>query len=282
MDADSEAKRVADEILGRIVRGAYPAGLRLPAETDLAETLSCGRSTVREALSHLASLGVVKSRRGSGAMVLDFRREGTPGLLPAYVLAGRFDRPAGVLARELLGLRTLLAVEAVRLAARYAEPAALVEARAILARAPGLAKDPAAHARNELDLFRALVIGSGIWPAVWLSNVFWPPMRELQDSLAGAVGKVPRDYQRQMTLLLDLIDEGEAARAAEHVRAWFERVDGLLVAELEQLLGAAAGDLAAPPREASPAARRPTPSLAPVPAKKRPQAPKLRRKAVKR
>src|SRR5580700_6496679 len=147
MDPESEVRRVAHEVLGRIVSGAYPAGLRLPAENDLAGELACGRSTVREALRHLAGLGVVKSRRGSGALVLDFRREGTPALLPWYVLAGRFDRPV-----ELLELRTLLAAQAVRLAARYAEPPAIAEARAILARAPELAGDPVAHGRNELDL----------------------------------------------------------------------------------------------------------------------------------
>jgi DNA-binding FadR family transcriptional regulator len=241
LDAESEKRRVAHELLTRIVSGAYPPGLRLPAENDLADTLECGRSTVREALTHLASLGVVKSRRGSGAMVLDFRREGTPGLLPFYVLAGRFDRPVGVLAREFLAMRTLLATQAVRLAARYADARAIAEARAILARAPALERDPAAHAGNELDFFRALVTGSGILPAVWLANVFWAPMREIQDQLAGTVGKVPTGYQPHMTRLLDLIEKRAVTKAEAHVTSWFERVDEGLAVELEQLLGVAAG-----------------------------------------
>jgi DNA-binding FadR family transcriptional regulator len=250
MAAEGEVRRVAHEILGRIVSGAYPAGLRLPAESDLATSLQCGRSTVREALGRLAGMGVVRSRRGSGAMVLDFRREGTPALLPFYVLAGRFDRPVGVLARELLGVRTQLAAQAVRLAARYAGAEAIAEARAVLARAPALAADPAAHGQNDLDLFRALVTGSGIWPAVWLANVFWAPMRELHERLAGTVGRVPPDYQDQMTRLIDLVEAGDDAAAEAHVVAWFDRVDAALVPDLEQLLGFAAGvdgGLAAPP-----------------------------------
>jgi DNA-binding FadR family transcriptional regulator len=239
MDPTGEVRRVSNEILGRIVSGAYPAGLRLPAETDLASEFSCGRSTVREALQHLAGMGVVKSRRGSGAMVLDFRREGTPALLPWYVLAGRYDRPVAVLARELLGVRTLLAAQAVRLAARYAEAPALAEARAILARAPALAGDPVAHGDNELDLFRALVCGSGIWPAVWLANSFFAPMRELHDRLAGVLARIPADYQAQMELLLDLIAARDDVRAEAHVVAWFSRIDALLVDDLEQLLGKA-------------------------------------------
>jgi DNA-binding FadR family transcriptional regulator len=259
----SEVRRVAGEILGRIVSGAYPAGLRLPAENDLAASLDCGRSTVREALSQLAGLGVVKSRRGSGALVLDFRREGMPGLLPWYVLAGRFDRPVGVLARELLGMRTLLAAQAVRLAARYAEPSALAEAKAILARAPSLAKDPAAHGRNDLDFFRALVTSGGIWPAVWLANTFWAPMRELHEQLAGVVGPVPRDYQEHMTRLVELIEKRAAAKAEAHVVAWFSRVDEGLVPQLEQLLGFVAGAPVAP------VAKRKTTSVRPLSAKKR-------------
>src|SRR5215475_5334680 len=140
-----EVRRVSDQILSRIVAGQYPSGLRLPSEADLAAEFACGRSTVREALRHLAGLGVVRSRRGSGAMVLDFRREGTPALLPWYIMAGRFDRPAAVLARELLGLRSMLAAEAVRLSTRYGEPGSCAEARALLAGAPALESDPAAH-----------------------------------------------------------------------------------------------------------------------------------------
>src|SRR4051812_12739034 len=179
MPLTGEIRRVSDEILTRIIAGDYPAGLRLPSETDLAAELSCGRSTIREALRHLTALGVVHSRRGSGALVLDFRREGSPALLPLYILTGRFDRPAHALARELLGLRGLLAIQAVRLAARYADPPGLTEVRRILARSPALEADLAAHALNELELFRALVCSSSIWPAVWLANVFWAPMREL-------------------------------------------------------------------------------------------------------
>src|ERR1700761_6330916 len=125
--AAGEVKRVVEALVARIVSGAYPAGLRLPAEADLASDFACGRSTIREALQHLGALGVVISRRGSGAMVKDFRREGTPALLPAYLASGQIDKPPLTVARELLHLRSLLAVEAVRLAAAHAGPGATDE-----------------------------------------------------------------------------------------------------------------------------------------------------------
>jgi DNA-binding FadR family transcriptional regulator len=232
-----EVRRVADVLLGRIMDGSYPAGLRLPAENALAEELSCGRSTVREALRHLADLGLVRSRRGSGAMVLDFRREGTPALLPHYLRAGRLDGSATTLVVEMLRLRTMMASEAVRLAARYAEPASLADARRYLAAGPALERDPAAHALNELDFYRALVVASGTWPAVWMVNSFWGPLREVNAMLAPVLGPVRPDFQRAMEAVLARVEQGDEKGAVAEVRGWFERIDGELVAAIELALG---------------------------------------------
>lgn len=248
-----EVRRVGDVLLGRIIDGTYPRGLRLPAEAALAEELGCGRSTIREALRYLGDLGLIKSRRGSGALVLDFRREGSPALLPAYLRAGRFDdapRSNGkqgakngphkgeaqpvALAREMLRLRTLMAVEATRLAARYATD--LSEAQACLAKAPSLESDPAAHALNELDMYRALVLASGIWPAAWLVNAFWAPLREVNALFAPALGAVQSDFQRSMTHLLELVEQGREQDAVDVVEGWFERVDQQLVTIFQHAL----------------------------------------------
>lgn len=232
MDPTSEVQRVARILLARIVDGTYPKGLRLPSEAALAEELACGRSTIREALRHVADLGLVKSRRGSGAMVRDFRREGTPALLPIYLAAGKFDTPPLTLAREMLRLRTMMATEAVRLAALYADSEGLVEAKACLDRAPELESDPAAHALNELDLYRALVLASGIYPAAWLVNALWTPLRELNALFAPALGPVQPHFQETMTELLERVEAGDEAGALETVGGWFERVDAAIVEQL--------------------------------------------------
>jgi GntR family transcriptional regulator, transcriptional repressor for pyruvate dehydrogenase complex len=231
-----EVRRVAEVVLGRILDGTYPRDLRLPPEASLAEELGCGRSTLREALRHLADLGLVQSRRGSGAMVRDWRREGTPPLLPAYVRAGRFDVPPARLAREMLRLRTLMATEAVRLAARYASPDDLSEARARLAAAPVLEADPAAHALNELELYRALVAASRIYPAAWMVNAFWSPLRELNALIAPLFGQVEPDFQATMVRLLELVSASDEEGAVAHIAAWFARVDARLGGVIETVL----------------------------------------------
>jgi DNA-binding FadR family transcriptional regulator len=239
-----EVKRVADVLLGRILDGSYPAGLRLPAETSIAAELDCGRSTVREALRHLADLGIVHSRRGSGALVLDYRREGMPALLPAFVRLGIRDVPAARIAREMLHMRALMATEAVRLAARYASASSLAEARACLDRAAALEGDPVAHALNELELYRAFVVASGVWPVVWTVNAMWAPLKELNMMFAPAMGAVKSDFQLTMERIFAAIVARDEVTSSATVRAWFERIDSELVRIIELALGGTANPAA--------------------------------------
>ncbi len=231
-----EVKRAADELVKRIVAGEYPAGLRLPPEVALAAELGCSRPTLREALGHLAGMGLVESRRGSGVLVRDFRREGSLGLLPAYLEAGRFDAPLGLMARELLHTRAMLAAEAARLAATYGRPETLGEARRLAAVLPGLVGDPVEHTRCELALFRELLVSSSMWPTVWFANAFWEPLRGLHERLAPIAWYVPPRHGEMLRELFDAVDARDAARAAAVVRDHFREVDERVLPQLDLAL----------------------------------------------
>jgi DNA-binding FadR family transcriptional regulator len=227
----NEVDRVERAIAGAIVSGAFPPGVRLPAETELATKHGCGRSTVREALGRLASRGMVASRRGSGAHVLDWRHEGTPALLPDYLAAGIAPADALRLIPELLHLRSLLAREATRLAARYATRDSLGPAREALqdlVRAEG----PTDSALAELRLFRALVIASGVWPVVWLGNAFWAPMREVNALLAPLAGGPPPGHTEALQKLLELVEAGKEKAALAHLDKFLAGVDRTLSTRL--------------------------------------------------
>jgi DNA-binding FadR family transcriptional regulator len=231
-----EVDRAAELILRRIVSGAYPAGLRLPPENDLAAEIGVGRSTIREALRHLASLGLVRSRRGSGVLVQDFRREGTLALLPAYLAAGRFDRPLAAIAGELLRMRTLLAAEAARLAAIWGTPEGLAPARRIYERLAKGSADPLALALAEMEMFRELVHASAVWPAAWLGNAFWGPVRELHERFALEAGFVPPEWGATFGEVFRRIEARDADGASALVREHFERVDRDLLALLDRAI----------------------------------------------
>ena len=50
--------------------GEYPAGTRLPSESDLADRYSVSRGTIRQAFAALRADGVIASRRGARRIVL--------------------------------------------------------------------------------------------------------------------------------------------------------------------------------------------------------------------
>lgn len=61
---------LADALYSRISTGEFPVGSTLPTERDIAVTEKVSRATVREALRHLESQGMIRRRQGSGTMVI--------------------------------------------------------------------------------------------------------------------------------------------------------------------------------------------------------------------
>jgi DNA-binding FadR family transcriptional regulator len=231
-----EVERVASVLQERIVANVYSSGLRLPPELTLAEELGCSRSTLREALRHLSGLGLVTSRRGSGVMVRDFRREGGLGLLPVYLAAGRFDLPLSSLVRELLHVRKLLASEAARLAATYAPAGSLGPARKLAAKLRTLEGDPVAFTLGEVDLFREILSASRVWPVVWFANAFWVPLRAMHGQFAGAFWYLPPRHGAMVDALLTAIEAHDGQRASELVRAHFDEVDAVILPRVDEAL----------------------------------------------
>lgn len=227
--------RVADVLMQRIISEEYSPGLRLPSEVDLSEEFSCGRSTIREALRHLAGLNLVQSRRGSGAVVLDFRREGSMELMAPYFQYGKFDHPLPVMVKEMLRLRSMLACEAARLAATYATASAIVQLRRKLEWCDSVKDDPQEHSLRELEMFRAMAQASLIWPHAWLANAFASSMREVNRMVAGPLAAVPSNWRETMEGLMQLIETHQPEQAVQYLADHFRHVDDQVSQGLEEL-----------------------------------------------
>ncbi len=104
------SEQVAMKLTAAIARGDHPVGTRLPAERDLAEQLSVGRPTLREALLILQRDGLVDIRTGSGVYVIESRPKRARAL----------EEEISML--ELIEARCLFESEAAALAAKLATP----------------------------------------------------------------------------------------------------------------------------------------------------------------
>lgn len=76
-------ERVASELESRIVSGTYRPGAQLPSEPDLCAELGVSRPTLRDAVSRLEALGLLRRERGRGTYVSEGGGTGVTTLLEA-------------------------------------------------------------------------------------------------------------------------------------------------------------------------------------------------------
>jgi GntR family transcriptional regulator len=74
---------IRDDLRIRITGGEWPAGQRLPSETDLAAWYGVARMTIRQAIGALASEGVLVRRQGLGTFAAE-RRSAHSDWLQSY------------------------------------------------------------------------------------------------------------------------------------------------------------------------------------------------------
>jgi DNA-binding FadR family transcriptional regulator len=100
-----------------ILSGAVRVGERLPPERDMAQQLGVSRPVVHEALVDIAAKGLISMIPRQGAVVNDYRREGSLELLNSLLNynEGKLDPK---LLEGLLNMRMLVETENARLAAK--------------------------------------------------------------------------------------------------------------------------------------------------------------------
>ena len=115
-------RKVAGDIKAAIAAGAYPAGTRLPSESELAGRYGVSRGTVRQAFAALRADGVIASRRGARRVVIGGPRVQSFGELLSFSRWARAigEEPAGRV--ESLDQRPALPAEARQLALEPGEP----------------------------------------------------------------------------------------------------------------------------------------------------------------
>lgn len=101
------ARTTLAQLRGRIASGQWKVGSRIPTEPELSRLLGVGRSTIREAIRSLATLGMVEPLTARGTFV----RSATPAASLLLESLSAYD-PA-----EIVGVRRAVDVEAAQGAA---------------------------------------------------------------------------------------------------------------------------------------------------------------------
>ena len=109
-------QRVSDQIVKLITQRQLKAGDKLPNEFEMAQQLSVGRGTIREAVKILVSRNILEIRRGRGTFVCRH-----PGMVEDP-LGLAFEADKKSLALDLCEVRLMIEPEIAALAARRGTP----------------------------------------------------------------------------------------------------------------------------------------------------------------
>lgn len=229
------ADRTASEMLRQVLEGAIPPGSRLPSERELCEEFDVARTSVREAIQGLTTIGMVE-RRGNRAYVA--RELPAPG-------PGPFD-DARARVRELFEVRRVIEPSMVAFAASRATAEERDEIRALAAEF---------EAGLSLDEFRRLdrafhwVLARASHSAL-LAEVYTKVLVALFDSeewmtmLRGGDADATRrtidlsgDEHRWIA---ERVADADAAGSLEMMSEHLRRVEDRLVAQLDGASGALA------------------------------------------
>jgi GntR family transcriptional repressor for pyruvate dehydrogenase complex len=104
------SEQVAKRLAARITAGDWRPGAKLPSEAELCKAFSVGRSSLREALTSLAFIGLIRVRAGGGSYVAEqpsayFTSAWlNSGLLTSAKALGEFVEARMILETELAAL----------------------------------------------------------------------------------------------------------------------------------------------------------------------------------
>ncbi|ADH68010.1 FadR/GntR family transcriptional regulator [Nocardiopsis dassonvillei] len=226
-------RRAADRIKAMIADGRVGPGERLPTERDLSAQLGVSRSSMREAIRSLTTLGVLESRHGAGVYVTALR---PADLLETFSVLAEVSQGHTLL--EVLQVRRMLEPAATALAAARASDEDLDRIGALLERIEGGDDTSGADTSGadtvaaDLGFHQAIVastgnatlaaVNDGLSSRTFHARV-WAGHRE-----AGLTAKLREDHLRIHEALV--ARDPDAARAAATVHVL--RVERWLSADL--------------------------------------------------
>ncbi|WP_285734750.1 FadR/GntR family transcriptional regulator [Nocardiopsis sp. ATB16-24] len=226
----SVTQRAVDRIKAMISTGEVGPGERLPTERDLSARLGVSRSSMREAIRALTTLGVLESRHGAGVYVTALR---PADLLETFSVLAEVSQGRTLL--EVLQVRRMLEPAATALAAARAGAEDLDRIGALLDRmegGPDVLCDDTVTA--DLGFHQAIVASTGNATLAAIndglsSHTFnarvWAGHRE-----AGLTAELREDHRRIHEALVARDPEAARAVATTHVL----RVERWLGAELAE------------------------------------------------
>ncbi len=240
--------RVSEEIIGQvrdlITSGRLKVGDRLPAERDLAKTLQVGRSTVREAIRALESLGVLQARPGEGTFLIANPAEQRPDPITANAFMSWENQ------RKLFEVRMVIEPDLAALAARRASFEQIVKMRETLQEQEASLKQGQTGIKADTAFHFLLAEAAGNEILLRIMDSLMSLLHETREASLLTSGR-PASSLKQHKAIIRAIEARDPVAAERRMR---EHIAGMekLVLTTQGFANASEAD-AAKPESASPA-----------------------------
>lgn len=205
-------------------------GDRLPAERDLAERFGVGRGAVREALVVLETLRMVERRPNSGIYLRPVEKQGS---IEAIVLQAELGIPlTGAEVREVVELRRILEMQAMRLAAERRHEEDIQRLDAILAQGAATVAAGENLADNDAAFHLAMVEATGNHVFLRVVHSFYLMSRNRRHAYFADGQRAPLSHAQHVAMR-DAVAAGDPERAeaamGSHLRGvesyWLELLE---------------------------------------------------------
>jgi DNA-binding FadR family transcriptional regulator len=228
IERQTVSEGIRDALLESVRSGALPPGARLPSERSLCEEFGVARTSVREAIQGLVSLGVIVKRAN---------RPYVAEQLPDMELEGHADRKRRL--EELVEVRRVVEIPIARLAAARADEAARSRIRSI-ARSLTPEMSLADYRRSARAFHVAVARACGnetlaeLYGKVLDAQFNSSSLDSLLDSSSNLwlVKQVIFDSAKTYNEIADAIFEGNADRAIAAVEKHLGQVERQLIARM--------------------------------------------------
>ncbi|WP_134686328.1 FadR/GntR family transcriptional regulator [Brevibacillus migulae] len=190
-------------------------GDKLPSERELSEQLGAGRSSVREALRALELLGLIETRRGEGTFLKHYRHNRLIDILGFFILRDYKTK------KDLVEMRKILELEAVRLACKRATQKHFEEMERLLAASVERIEEGEIPTEEDYHFHRVICRSSrnSILHRIWVPLVEYS-QNTRSESLARE-GRA-RNAIEEHRLILEAIRGGDEEVAVQRMRDHLE------------------------------------------------------------
>jgi GntR family transcriptional regulator, transcriptional repressor for pyruvate dehydrogenase complex len=228
--------RASEEIIGQvrdlITSGRLKVGDRLPAERELAKTLEVGRSTVREAIRAMESLGVLQARPGEGTFLVALPGDPPPDPVSANAFKSWDNQ------RKLFEVRMVIEPDLAALAARRASFDQISKMREILLQQEEIVKQGSTGIESDSTFHFLLAEAAGNDILLRIMDSLMDLLRETREASLQTGGRPSRSL-KQHRAILRAIESRDPRTAEQKMREHITEMEQLVFTTQEWPAGSA-------------------------------------------